>query len=78
MVNIKTINMTNQDIIKKAKSTDAVGFEKWLSKKDLSYEWLEVNLGDLNDGEYCIVIENPLGSAEFLDILFMDGKFQND
>jgi hypothetical protein len=70
--------MTNQEIIKKAKSTDAVGFEKWLSKKDLSYEWLDVTLTDFNDGPYCIVIENPLGSAEFLDILFMDGKFIND
>ena len=64
--------MTNQDIIKKAKSTDAVGFEKWLSKKDLSYDWLDVTLTDFNDGYYNILLEDDT------NICFVDGKFIND
>ncbi len=64
--------MTNQDIIKKAKSTDAVGFENWLSKKNLSYEWLDVTLTDFNDGYYNILDNDDV------NILFIDGVYQND
>ena len=72
--------MKTEEILKKAssKGMNAVKFDKWLEKNNINFEWLDVTLTDFNDGPYCIVIENPVGSAEFLDILFMDGKYQND
>jgi hypothetical protein len=66
--------MTNQEIIQKAMSTgmDAKKFNKWLDTNDMDYEWLDVTLTDLNDGYYNILVNDEV------NILFIDGKYQND
>jgi hypothetical protein len=62
--------MKIEEIIQKAESTDAVGFDAWLSENNVNYEWLDVTLTDLNDGYYNILLEDDT------NILFIDGVYQ--
>jgi hypothetical protein len=66
--------MTTQEIIQKAssKGMDAVKFDKWLDKNNISNEWLDVCLTNFNDGYYNILLEDDT------NILFVDGEYQDN
>ena len=64
--------ITTTKIINKAKKVDAATFDKWLTKNDVNYDWLDVTLTDMNDGWYNIVLEDDT------NIMFVNGKFIND
>jgi hypothetical protein len=66
--------MKTLEILEKANSIgmDAVTFDKWLDENNISFEWLDVCLTNLNDGYYNILLEDDT------NICFVDGKFIND
>jgi len=66
--------MKTSEILKKANSIgmDAVTFDKWLDENNISYEWLDVCLTNLNDGYYNILLEDDT------NICFVDGEFINE
>ena len=64
--------ITTTKIINKAKKLDAAAFDKWLTKNDVNYDWLDVTLTDMNDGWYNIVLEDDT------NICFVDGKYMAD
>jgi hypothetical protein len=64
--------ITTTKIINKAKKLDAAAFDKWLTKKDVNYDWLDVTLTNMNEGFYNILLEDDT------NICFVNGKFIND
>jgi len=64
--------ITTTQILKHAKKVDAAAFDKWLTKNDVNYDWLDVTLTDMNEGWYNIVLEDDT------NICFVNGKFIND
>ena len=71
LIIMKTAITTTQ-ILKHAKKVDAAAFDKWLTKNDVNFEWLDVTLTDMNDGYYNILLEDDT------NICFVNGKFIND
>ena len=65
---MKTVITTTQ-IINEAKKVDAKTFNKWLTKNNVNYTYLDVTLTNLNDGYYNIVLEDDT------NIMFVDGKY---
>ena len=67
--------MTNleftQDIIKfDAANMDAVEFQQFLDDNDIAHEWVEVCVGDYNDGVYDVYL------FDFdMSVRFIDGKY---
>ena len=64
--------ITTTQILKHAKKVDAAAFDKWLTKNDVNYDWLDITLTDMNDGWYNIVLEDDT------NICFVDGKYIAD
>ena len=64
--------MTLDQIIFKAKVSDAVDFNKFLDANDINNTWQEVCLTDFNDGAYHITLDD----YNDFNILFHDGIYE--
>ena len=64
--------MTLDQIIFKAKVSDAVQFEKFLSDNNINNTWLDVCLTNYNEGYFNITLDDYDG----FDIIFDDGVYE--
>jgi hypothetical protein len=64
--------MTLDQIIFKAKVSDAVEFEKFLTDNNINNTWLDVCLTNYNEGYFNITLDD----YEDFDIFFADGVYE--
>ena len=64
--------MTLDQIIFKAKVSDAVQFEKFLSDNNINNTWLDVCLTNYNEGYFNITLDDYDG----FDIIFYNGVYE--
>jgi hypothetical protein len=64
--------MTLDQIIAKAKVSDAVQFEKFLEDNSISNTWLDVCITDYNDGDFNITLDD----YDDFDIAFFNGVYE--
>ncbi len=64
--------MTLDQILVKAKNSDAVEFDKFLTENKISNTWLDVCITNYNEGYFNITLDD----YDYQDILFCDGEFQ--
>lgn len=69
-------NITIDQAIAAAKTMTAAEFQE---KYEDQIEWLDVNLTDFNEGTYLInFIQGPFEVWKQIEMLFIDGKYQQD
>ena len=64
--------MTLDQIIFKAKVSDAVEFEKFLTDNNINNTWLDVCLTNYNDDYFNITLDD----YEDFNIIFVDGVYE--
>ena len=64
--------MTLDQIIAKAKVSDAVQFEKFLEENSISNTWLDVCITDYNEGDFNITLDD----YDDFDIAFFNGVYE--
>ncbi len=64
--------MTLDQIIAKAKVSDAVQFEKFLEDNSISNTWLDVCITDYNEGDFNITLDD----YDDFDIAFFNGVYE--
>ena len=61
-----------EEIKSVARKLDAATFQKWMDDNNISYQWLDCTLTDLNDGDYNITLDDY--DDEFIS--FYNGKYE--
>jgi len=64
--------MTLDQIIAKAKVSDAVQFEKFLEDNSISNTWLDVCITDYSEGDFNITLDD----YDDFDIAFFNGVYE--
>jgi hypothetical protein len=64
--------MTLDQIIAKAKVSDAIQFEKFLEDNSISNTWLDVCITDYNEGDFNITLDD----YDDFDIAFFNGVYE--
>ena len=64
--------MLLEQIKQQAQISDAVTFQKWMDDNNINHQWLDVTIGDLNDGDYNITLDDY--DDEFIS--FYNGKYE--
>jgi hypothetical protein len=64
--------MTLDQIIAKAKVSDAVQFEKFLEDNSISNTWLDVCITDYNEGDFNITLDD----YDDFNIAFFNGVYE--